>query len=85
MKWLYIIKIQNKNLYDVLKELYDKYGYYKERLISMEFKGEEGNRKIENIINKLRVYDLKTIFNEKILAKEDYKIGVKMIMNEKKE
>ncbi|MGU9539874.1 phospho-sugar mutase [Clostridium tepidum] len=78
-------KIQNKNLYDVLKELYDKYGYYKERLISMEFKGEEGNRKIENIINKLRVYDLKTIFNEKILAKEDYKIGVKMIMNEKKE
>ncbi|ENK1244850.1 phospho-sugar mutase [Clostridium sporogenes] len=78
-------KIQNKNLCDVLKGLYDKYGYYKERLISMEFKGEEGKRKIENIINKLRIYDFKNIFNKKILIKEDYKTGLKMIMNKKEE
>lgn len=38
-------KSQNKNLFDVLTELYDKYGYYKEKLISMEFKGEEGKIK----------------------------------------
>ncbi|AUN18960.1 phosphoglucomutase [Clostridium botulinum] len=78
-------KIQNKNLFDVLTELYDKYGYYKEKLISMEFKGEEGKNKIENIINNLRIHDSKTIFNEEILIKEDYKTGLKINMNKKKE
>ncbi|MBD5639178.1 phospho-sugar mutase [Clostridium botulinum] len=78
-------KSQNKNLFNVLTELYDKYGYYKEKLISMEFKGEEGKNKIENIINNLRIHDSKTIFNEEILLKEDYKIGLKINMNKKKE
>ncbi|EJO5349484.1 phospho-sugar mutase [Clostridium botulinum] len=76
---------KNKTLCDVLKELYGKYGYYKERLISMEFKGEEGKNKIENIINNLRKYNSKIIFNEEILVKEDYKKGLKINIDEKKE
>ncbi|KYN77072.1 phosphoglucomutase [Clostridium sporogenes] len=78
-------KSQNENLCDVLRGLYDKYGYYKEKLISMEFKGEEGKNKIENIINNLRIYDLKTIFDEEILIKEDYKTGLKISMDKKEE
>lgn len=78
-------KNQNENLCDVLRELYDKYGYYKEKLISMEFKGEEGKNKIENIINNLRSYDFKAIFDEEILIKEDYKTGLKINMNKKEE
>ncbi len=57
----------------------------KEKLISMEFKGEEGKNKIENIINNLRIYDLKTIFDEEILIKEDYKTGLKISMDKKEE
>ncbi|WP_251860930.1 phospho-sugar mutase [Clostridium sp. Marseille-Q2269] len=78
-------KSQNKNLVEVLKDLYDKYGYYKEKLVSMEFIGEEGKHKIENIMDYLRTYHYKNMFNEKILIKEDYKKGIKINIDKNKE
>lgn len=45
---------QNKTLLDALEELYAKYGYEISLNQSIEFKGEEGKLKIQQILEKLR-------------------------------
>ena len=42
-------KEQGKSLYDALIELYEKYGYFKEDLVSLELKGKEGQEKITSL------------------------------------
>ena len=65
-------KNQGKTLVDILNELYDEYGYYQEELISINLLGEEGNKKINRILNYFREEVLFEIENEKIKIKEDY-------------
>ena len=43
-------KLQGKTLLDVLNEVYKKYGYYKEELISVSLEGIEGMEKIKSIM-----------------------------------
>lgn len=45
---------EKKDLVDVLEELYAKYGCYRSRTVSFEFKGKEGADKMEEILNRLR-------------------------------
>ncbi len=47
-------KEQGKSLYDALIDLYEKYGYFKENLVSIELKGKEGQEKIASCIEALR-------------------------------
>lgn len=47
-------KQKGMNLYDGILALYDKYGYYKEGLGSIAFKGKEGMESMRNLINNLR-------------------------------
>lgn len=64
-----------KTLYEGLMELYKKYGYYKENLISIELKGKEGQEKIGQIIENLRNESISSFGNFKVLYKEDYKLS----------
>lgn len=69
-------KKNGKNLYEVLSNLYDKYGYYKESLISIDLQGKEGQEKIGNALEYLR-HSMKAELNGiKITNKFDYKLGV---------
>ncbi len=50
-------KKQNKTLIQVLNELYDEYGYYKNELLTFEFEGASGMEKMSAIIDNLRIVE----------------------------
>ncbi|WP_085829469.1 phospho-sugar mutase [Clostridium massiliodielmoense] len=69
-------KKKGLSLYDALINLYEKYGFYKEELVSINLMGKEGQKQIEMIIDKLRnAKDLK-IDGFNIVKKYDYKFRV---------
>lgn len=69
-------KMKGMSLYEALMSLYNKYGFYKEKLMSIEFKGKEGQEKIENILQYLRHSMSYTLGNVKIVKKLDYKLSI---------
>lgn len=69
-------KLKGMSLYDALIKLYDKFGYYKESLISFELKGKEGQEKIAKSLECLRHSMKSTVNNVKIIKKMDYKLSV---------
>jgi phosphoglucomutase len=69
-------KQKGMNLYDALVELYKKYGFYREKLVSMELKGKEGRDKIEKIMQYLRHSMKDNLDNVKIIKKLDYRLGI---------
>jgi len=69
-------KEQGKSLYDALIELYEKYGYFNEMLISIDLKGKEGQEKIAKCIESLRDNPLDAIDNVRINKRMDYKLSI---------
>lgn len=69
-------KKRGMNLYDALMELYDKYGYYKENLVSIELQGKEGQEKIGKALEYLRHSMKASVENVKIIKKFDYKLSI---------
>lgn len=69
-------KTKNMSLYDALIELYNKYGYYKESLISIELKGKEGQEKIEKALEYLRHSMKSSVNGTKIIKKMDYRLSI---------
>lgn len=80
-------KTKGMSLYDALMELYEKYGFYKESLISIELEGKEGQEKISKALEYLRNSMKDSIDNVKIIKKMDYKLSVEkdLINNREKE
>lgn len=80
-------KEQGKSLYDGLIDLYEKYGYFKETLVSFELKGKEGAEKISKCIDSLRNEALTEVNGHKIVKKYDYKLSIEedTLTGEKKE
>ncbi|CAM2778417.1 phospho-sugar mutase [Hathewaya histolytica] len=68
-------KEKGKNLIDVLQEVYNKYGYYKEELVYFNFETIAGKNNIKNIMTNFRenINLIKGKFQVKIL--EDYNTG----------
>ena len=69
-------KEEGKSLYDALVELYEKYGFFKETLVSFELKGKEGAEKIAKCIDSLRNEELKEVNGVKVNVKYDYKLSI---------
>ena len=69
-------KTKGMSLYDALMELYNKYGYYKESLISIELQGKEGQEKIAKALEYLRHSMKSTVNSIKIIKKMDYKLSI---------
>ncbi|WP_297438448.1 phospho-sugar mutase [uncultured Clostridium sp.] len=69
-------KMQGKSIFEALDDIYEKYGYFKESLVSIESTGQEGVKKIENCMKELRNLKINSIFNKKIKEKYDYKNGL---------
>lgn len=77
-------KLKGKDLYEVMLDLYDRYGYFQEKLISIDFKGIEGKEKIEILMDNFRNKYNDYIGENKIIKKSDYKVGIeKNILNGK--
>ena len=63
-------------LYEGLQELYKKYGYFREKTISLTLKGIEGLAKIKEIITYFRENDIKEFNNTKVVDLKDYQKGI---------
>lgn len=69
-------KKEGKTLFDILKDLYIKHGFYKEALISLVKKGQSGAQEIKEMLSKLRLDPMKEINGSKVIRVEDYKSSV---------
>jgi len=79
-------KLLGKTLYDALKEIYEGYGYFKEKLLSLELPGKDGQDKISRCIETFRNSNMKEINKVNIKNKLDYKLSInKNIINETEE
>lgn len=65
-------KKQGLTLWDQMLRIYEKYGYFKETLVSITKKGKEGLAEIQGMLDKLRSNPLKEIGGYKVLATRDY-------------
>lgn len=65
-------KDNGKSLSDMLIEMYEKFGFYKERLISITKKGKEGADQIAQMMVDLRQNAPDKVGGEKVIKKIDY-------------
>ena len=65
-------KAKNQTLFEKLKTLYIKHGFYKESLISLVKKGKKGSEEIKQTMIDLRENPLQSINGSKVTSIEDY-------------
>ena len=68
-------KEKGLTLYEALIELYEKFGYTQEKLISIELAGKEGQEKIVKCIDSLRNNPIKKVLGVKVKTSFDYKLS----------
>ncbi len=68
-------KTKGMSLLDVLNKLYEMYGYYEDDQVSLVYTGEEGQKKIERIMNELREKVTERMGEYVIDKKIDFKDG----------
>ncbi len=69
-------KEKGLSLAEGLNELYKKFGFFKEELVSIELKGKEGQEKIASCIESLRKTEITEIAGAKVKIKLDYKLSI---------
>ena len=67
-------KTKNMTLWDAMVALYEKYGYYKDAVKSIELKGIEGLAKIQEILETLRNNTPVRIGDYHVVSARDYKL-----------
>lgn len=69
-------KKEGKTLFEKLKSLYVKHGYFKESLISLVKKGQSGAEEIKQMLKDLRANPMTSINGSKVLKVEDYQSSI---------
>ena len=69
-------KTQGITLWDQMLNIYNKYGYYKEDLFTMTFKGADGAKKMQDMMDAYRKNTTKQVGSYKVLRLRDYKNDV---------
>lgn len=79
-------KSKGMTLYDGLMAIYEKYGFHKEQLVSIELEGKEGQEKISSCLEKMRQKEITEINGAKLVRKYDYEMSeeVDLAANETK-
>ena len=65
-------KMQGLTLWDAMQEMYKKYGYYKEKQMSITLKGIEGAQEIKKMMENMRKNPAKEISGLKVISFGDY-------------
>ena len=65
-------KMQGLTLWDAMNKMYEKYGFYKERQISITLKGIEGAEAIKRMMENMRNNPIKEISGLKVILFGDY-------------
>ncbi|MDQ0149319.1 phospho-sugar mutase [Eubacterium multiforme] len=69
-------KEKGLSLAEGLNKLYEKFGFFKEELVSIELKGKEGQEKIASCIDSLRNSSVTEIDGVKVKTRLDYKLSI---------
>ncbi|MDR0880538.1 MAG: phospho-sugar mutase [Clostridioides sp.] len=64
------------NLFDALKDTYEKFGYYRELTKSYTFKGSEGAKTMECIMEYFRNNDIDSVAGYKVVESLDFERGI---------
>lgn len=67
---------QNLTLFQILKNIYKEFGFYKEGLISLTKKGISGLEEIKEMMQRFRTQPPKRILNSNVVEIKDYKEGI---------
>ncbi len=65
-----------KSMYEMLKELYVEFGFYKEKLLSITKKGKAGAEEIKELMERFRNNPPEFIAGSKLVMVKDYKLGI---------
>ncbi len=68
-------KSQGKTVWDMMIDMYEKYGYFKEGLHTVTLKGKEGSEQIAAIMEDLRQNPPANFGDLKVTSFRDYKVG----------
>ncbi len=82
---LYYRQEENKNLTDVLDEIHQMFGYYRDEQVALTYKGKAGRECIANIMNTLRRDKRTEIAGIPLKSREDYSISKKYLVKENEE
>ncbi|MGV3290575.1 phospho-sugar mutase [Bacillus wiedmannii] len=69
-------KSQGKTLYDGLLEVFEKYGFFREDLVSLTLKGKDGAEQIQEMMAAFRENPPKEVAGLTVVAVEDYKASI---------
>lgn len=69
-------KSQGKTLYDGLLEVFEKYGFFREDLVSLTLKGKDGAEQIQEMMVTFRENPPKEVAGLTVVAVEDYKASI---------
>ncbi len=69
-------KSQGKTLYDGLLEVFEKYGFFREDLVSLTLKGKDGAEQIQEMMATFRENPPKVVAGLTVVAVEDYKASI---------
>ncbi|MDA2516549.1 phospho-sugar mutase [Bacillus thuringiensis] len=69
-------KSQGKTLYDGLLEVFEKYGFFREDLVSLTLKGKDGAEQIQEMMATFRENPPKEVAGLTVVAVEDYKVSI---------
>lgn len=72
---------QGKTLYDALQTIFETFGFYAEKTISVTMDGIEGAEKINALMKQLRQSSTTTFGKEKVIGIEDYKKRTKISLD----
>ncbi len=74
------MKLQGKTLVDLLHEIYQKYGIFREKLSSLTFEGKEGLDHIASMMQTLRTNPPKMLDEMKVTTFEDYQTHTRLLL-----
>lgn len=69
-------KNKGKTLFEALVDLYEKYGYYREKTTSIVLEGIEGSKKIQRIMSSIREKEISDILGKEVVEFYDFDKGV---------
>lgn len=71
-------KARGLSLFDVMQDMYSRYGHWANRQISIKFDGPEGAQRMDRIMADIRNIDFATLLDSGVLEKLDYSSGAVM-------
>ncbi len=68
-------KDKGSSLYEAMLDMYQKYGFYKEKLVSLTMKGKSGAEEIKAMMERFRTNTPASLGGSKVATLKDYELG----------